>query len=147
MMHKTVLFLLQWCKVHPLPLMRTCQISCSELVQRVNKIGPQLPKLLLSIIAFRICKKCYRQKSTVWPGKFIHSKNNNPKKSLFSRTRIWVSLLWVELYAKLLAPGQLLGYHWKLWGITVQTSFVEGYMRSDNLQLPYVQPPTSSYNL
>ena len=39
---------------------------------------------------------------------------------IIRRTRIWIS------WAKLLAPGQLVGYPWKLWGITVQTSYVEG---------------------
>ena len=37
-----------------------------------------------------------------------------------------VSWLWEELYAKLLGLGQLLGYPWKIWGITVQTSYWEG---------------------
>ena len=37
-----------------------------------------------------------------------------------------VSWLWEELYAKLLGLGQLLGYPWKVWGITVQTSYWEG---------------------
>ena len=47
-------------------------------------------------------------------------------KQPFRRQRIWVSWLWEELYAKLLAPDQLFGYPWKLWGITVQTSYIEG---------------------
>ena len=38
---------------------------------------------------------------------------------IIRRTRIWIS------WAKLLAPGQLVGYPWKLWGITVQTSYVK----------------------
>ena len=59
---------------------------------------------------------CYRKKGTVWPGKWI----------LFRRTWIWVSWLWEELCAKLLAPGQLVGYPLKLWGITVQISCMEG---------------------
>ena len=59
---------------------------------------------------------CYRKKGTVWPGKWI----------LFRRTWIWVSWLWEELCAKLLAPGQIVGYPLKLWGITVQISCMEG---------------------
>ena len=38
-----------------------------------------------------------------------------------------ITSLWEDLEAKLLTPGQLLGYPWKLWGITVQTSYVEGW--------------------
>ena len=68
---------------------------------------------------------CYRLKSTVWRGKFILPKKI-PKYGLFMRQRIWVSWLWEEMYAKLLVPGQLLGYPWKLWGTTVQISYVEG---------------------
>ena len=64
--------------------------------------------------------------STVWPGKFIKSKKQ-PQKGLFKRQGIWVSWLWEELYAKLLAPGQLLGYPQKLWGMTAQTSYAEGW--------------------
>ena len=37
-----------------------------------------------------------------------------------------ITSLWEDLEAKLLTPGQLLGYPWKVWGITVQTSYVEG---------------------
>ena len=37
-----------------------------------------------------------------------------------------VSWLWEELYAKLLGPDQLLGCPWKVWGMTVQTSYWEG---------------------
>ena len=35
-------------------------------------------------------------------------------------------MLWRVLDADKMTPGQLLGYPWKLWGITVQTSYVEG---------------------
>ena len=41
-----------------------------------------------------------------------------PKNSLSRRQGIWVAWLWEELYAKLLALGQLLGCPWKLWSIT-----------------------------
>ena len=37
-----------------------------------------------------------------------------------------ITSLWEDLEAKLLTPGQLLGYPWKVWGITVQTSYWEG---------------------
>ena len=39
---------------------------------------------------------------------------------------IGIISLWEDLEAKLLTPGQLLGYPWKVWGITVQTSYWEG---------------------
>ena len=39
-------------------------------------------KLTVRPIAFRICATCYRQKSTVWPGKLISSKKT-PKNSVF----------------------------------------------------------------
>ena len=68
---------------------------------------------------------CYRRKSTVWPGKLILSKKT-PKKRVFWRRFFGITSLWEDLEAKLLTPGQLLGYPWKVWGITVQTSYVEG---------------------
>ena len=37
-----------------------------------------------------------------------------------------ITSLWEDLEAKLLTPGQLLAYPWKVWGITVQTSYWEG---------------------
>ena len=68
---------------------------------------------------------CYRRRSTVWPGKLISSKKT-PKNSVFWRQEIGITSLWEDLEAKLLTPGQLLGYPWKVWGITVQTSYLEG---------------------
>ena len=68
---------------------------------------------------------CYRQRLTVWPGKLILCKKN-PQNRLFWWTRIWVTWPWKDLDAKQLRPGQLLGYPWKRWGITLQTSYVEG---------------------
>ena len=65
------------------------------------------------------------RKSTVWPWKLISSKKT-PKNGLFQRPNIGITSLWEDLEAKLLTPGQLLGYPWKVWGITVQTSCVEG---------------------
>ena len=67
----------------------------------------------------------YRQQLTVWPGKSILCKKT-PHFRLFWWTRIWVTWLWKDLDAKRLTPGQLLGCPWKLWGITLQTSYVEG---------------------
>ena len=49
-----------------------------------------------------------------------------PKTAFFGGNESGVSWLWEELYAKLLGLGQLLGYPWKVWGITVQTSYWEG---------------------
>ena len=59
----------------------------------------------------------------------IFSKKKTPKNGLFERTKIGITSLWEDLEDKLLTPGQLLGYPWKLWGITpsVQTSYVEGW--------------------
>ena len=68
---------------------------------------------------------CYRRKSTVWPGKLISSKKT-PKNSIFLRQNMGITSLWEDLEAKLLTPGQLLGYPWKLGGMTVQTSYVGG---------------------
>ena len=58
-------------------------------------------------------------------GKLISSKKT-PKNSVFWRQEIGITSLWEDLEAKLLTPGQLLGYPWKVWGITVQTSYWEG---------------------
>ena len=49
-----------------------------------------------------------------------------PHVCLFWWTRIWITWLWKDLDAKPLTPGQLLGWPWKLWGITLQTSYVKG---------------------
>ena len=61
---------------------------------------------------------CFRRKSTVWPGKLISSKKS-PTNSLFLRQNMGITSLWEDLEAKLLKPGQLFGYPWLLWGITV----------------------------
>ena len=62
---------------------------------------------------------------TVWPGKLIKSKKK-PKNGNVRRKKIGITSLWEDLEAKLLTPGQLLGYPWKVWGIKVQTSYWEG---------------------
>ena len=49
-----------------------------------------------------------------------------PKKDVFLRTKIGITSLWEHLEGKLLTPGQLLGHSWKLWSITIQTSYWEG---------------------
>ena len=77
-------------------------------------------------IVFRICMACYRRKWTVLPGNLILSKNN-PKNGLSGVTRIALFSLWEELEAKLLRPGQLLGYAWNLWDITLQMGYVENF--------------------
>ena len=66
-----------------------------------------------------------RQQSTVWLGKSILCKKT-PQKLLFLCARIWVTWLWKDLDAKPSKPGQQLGWPWNLWGIMLQTSYVEG---------------------
>ena len=74
---------------------------------------PRYTKWTVRLIAFRIC---YGQKLTV-----------GQENRLFLCARIWVTSLWKALDAKQLTPGQLQAYPWKLWGITVQTSYVGGH--------------------
>ena len=52
----------------------------------------------------------------------IDSCKKTPKNIFFQRTKIGLTSLWEDLENKLVTPGQLLGFPWKLWGITVQTS-------------------------
>ena len=66
---------------------------------------------------------CHRQKLTVWPVKLLSKKY--PGKHRKSWTTFQIGWLWRALEAKLMTPGQLLGYPWKLWGKTVQTSYVD----------------------
>ena len=73
---------------------------------------------------------CYRRKSTVWPGKLISSKKT-PKNGLFQQPNIGITSLWEDLEAKLFTPCQLLGFPLKLWGITVQTSYVDGRLHQN----------------
>ena len=80
---------------------------------------------MTSLIAFRTSLTCYRWKSTVLPGKLFFFQKT-PKNCHFWWQGIWVTWLWEEVYAKLLGLGQLLGCPWKVWGITVQTSYWEG---------------------
>ena len=65
------------------------------------------------------------KKLTVWQGKLILCQKTHQKR-LFLCARIGVTWLWKDLDAKPLTAGQLLGCPWKLWGITLQTSYVEG---------------------
>ena len=67
-----------------------------------------------------------RQNLTVRPGKSILCKKT-PHFRLFWWTRTWVTWLWKDLNTKQLTPDQLLGWPWKLCGITLQTSYVEGW--------------------
>ena len=50
-----------------------------------------------------------------------------PKNGLSGAIRIALFSLWEELEAKLLRPGQLLGYAWNLWYITLQMGYVENF--------------------
>ena len=54
-----------------------------------------------------------------------------PQHRLFWWTQIWVTWHWKDLDAKRLTRVQLLGYPWKLWGMTVQNSYVEGWWRQN----------------
>ena len=70
---------------------------------------------------------CYRRKSAILPGKLISS-TKTPKNSVFLRTNMGITSLWEDLEAKLLTPGQLLGYHWmaipKFWPKLIPRLFV-----------------------
>ena len=67
---------------------------------------------------------CSRRKLTVQPeNRFLQK---TPTNRFFERQDIGITSLWEDLEDKLLTPGQLLGYLWKVRGITVQTSYVEG---------------------
>ena len=57
----------------------------------------------------------------------IDSCKKKRKNRPFQRTKICITSLWEDLEDNLLTPGQLLSYSWKLGGITVQTSYVEGW--------------------
>ena len=54
-----------------------------------------------------------------------------PQKRLFLCAQIWFTWLWKDLDTKQLTPGQLLGWPWKLWGVTLQTSYVEGRLHQN----------------
>ena len=47
-----------------------------------------------------------------------------PQNRRFWCARIWVTWLWKALDAKRLTTGQLQAFPWKLWGMTVQASYV-----------------------
>ena len=89
-----------------------------------------------------------RQQLTVWPGKSIFCKIK-PQNSRFWWTRSWVIWFWKDLDAKLLIPGQLLGCPWKLLGITLQTSYVEGRWHQNwaHTSLLYFFLPSGHVNL
>ena len=54
-----------------------------------------------------------------------------PQKWLFWCARIWVTWLWKDLDARPLTSGHFLGCPWKLWGITLQTSYMEGRLHQN----------------
>ena len=66
----------------------------------------------------------YRRKPTIWPE--IQFFKKNTWKQPCQGNNIGNISFRENLDDKLLTPGQFLGYPWKLWGITVQTSNVEG---------------------
>ena len=74
-----------------------------------TKIAPRQPIFNLRCLAFRICMACYRRKSTVSPGKFVHKQ---PLKTAFLG---WYKSPEEELEAKLLKPDQLLGHPDTSW--------------------------------
>ena len=60
-------------------------------------------------------------------GKTYLVKKTTTKNSVFLRTKMGITSLWEDLEAKLLTPGQFLGFPGKHWGITVQYSYWEGW--------------------
>ena len=85
--------------------------------------GPQICQINRWNKSFQNMYGMNRQQLTVWPGKSILCQKT-PHFRLFWWTRIWVAWLWKDLDAKRLTTGQLLGWPWKVWGITLQTSYV-----------------------
>ena len=92
---------------------------------RIQVEGPQICQNTRWNNSFQNMYGMNRQQLTVRPGKSTLCKKT-PYFRLFWWTRIWVTWLWKDLNAKPLTSGQLLGCPWKLWGITLQTSYVEG---------------------
>ena len=92
---------------------------------RMHVEGPQICQINRWNNSFQNMYGMNRQQLTVWPGKSILCKKT-PQKWLFLCARIWVTWLWKDLGAKPLTLGQLQRCPWKLWGITLQTSYVEG---------------------
>ena len=101
-------------------ILRKCSADINIFVQIDNCI-----RICNGTIAFRICMTCCRWKPTVWRENFFPPKKH-PKTAFFGGHDSGVSWLREELYAELLGLGQLLGCPWKVWGITVQTSYWEG---------------------
>ena len=73
--------------------------------------------------SFQEIGTCFRQKLTIWPGKFVLSKKI-PQSGLFLCARIWVTWLWKALDAEPVTPGQLQWYPWNLTGMTAQMGFL-----------------------
>ena len=51
----------------------------------------------------------------------VYRTKKTPTNRIFQQTKIGNTPLWKDLEDKPLTPGQLPGYPWNLWGITVQT--------------------------
>ena len=83
-----------------------CQINC------LNSSFQNMYCMLLATIG-HLARKIYFVQKT-------------PQIWLFWCARIWVTWIWKALDAKPLTPGQPLGCTWKLWGLTLQISYVEG---------------------
>ena len=86
------------CSGHFLVLSEHCQHKCECTIKKTLKKNVGAPEFW-----------CPGTRTLV-PPMFLTAKN-----SLFRRTRIWVSRLWEELYAKRVAPCQLLGYPENFW--------------------------------
>ena len=108
--------------IHTTRIQLILPVDWSEDARRGSQV---YTKWTVTLIAFRTCRTCYRQKLTVWQGKSILCQKTRQKR-LFLCARIGVTWLCKDLDAKRLTPGQLLGCTWKLWGMTLPTSFVEG---------------------
>ena len=113
-------------------LVRTrCQILCSMRLQCVSKILTPCRMLKKSSLIAKIngwnnsFQNMYDMLQ-VKVDRFARKTFSYKKNSLFWQTRFWGSWLLEELYAVLLALGQLIGCPWKVWGMTVQTSYWEG---------------------
>ena len=48
----------------------------------------------------------------------------NTSNSLLERQKIGITSIWEDLEDKLLTPGELLGYFWLPWGITVYSKYI-----------------------
>ena len=72
----------------------------------------------------------------------LFSPKKTPKNSHVFVKKNGITSLWENLEAKLLTPGQPLGYPCKHWGITVQTSYCEGWWHQN-----WVRSRPTNYSL